>query len=53
MEVRPVPGYLTHAEGTVHTPKGDVHVSWHREGEGIKLSVNCADSLRERLIIEA
>ena len=46
MEVRPVPGYLTHADGTVHTPKGDVQVSWDREGDGIKLSVSCEDALR-------
>ncbi len=28
ISVRPVPGYLTHASGTVHTPAGDVCVSW-------------------------
>lgn len=28
IEVRPVPGYMTSAEGMVHTPKGDLHVSW-------------------------
>ncbi|MBQ6597438.1 MAG: hypothetical protein IJH79_07785, partial [Lentisphaeria bacterium] len=31
ISVKPVPGYLTHASGTVHTPVGDVSVSWRSE----------------------
>lgn len=34
--VAPVPGYLDHAEGTVHTPRGDVRVAWHRNKSGIE-----------------
>ena len=30
VRVAPVPGYLDHAEGTVHIPRGDVRVAWHR-----------------------
>lgn len=26
--IAPVTGYLTHAEGTVKTPRGDIHVAW-------------------------
>ena len=39
VEVVPVPGYLDHAEGTVHTPRGDVRVEWYRSGSGIKCHV--------------
>lgn len=39
VKVAPVQGYLDHAEGTVHTPCGDVHVEWHRSGSGIKCHV--------------
>ena len=35
MKINPVPGYLTSASGSVITPKGVVHVQWHREGENI------------------
>ena len=28
IRVNPVPGYLTHAQGTVLTPRGEVKVSW-------------------------
>lgn len=39
VKVAPVPGYLDHAEGTVHTPHGDVRVEWHRRGKGIECHV--------------
>ena len=38
--VAPVPGYLDHAEGTVHTPRGDVRVAWHRNKSGIECHVD-------------
>lgn len=28
VRIAPVPGYMTHASGTVKTPKGEVRVSW-------------------------
>lgn len=31
--IQPVPGILTHAEGTVVTPKGSVTVKWARRGD--------------------
>ncbi len=47
IEVRPVPGMLTHATGTVHTPWGDLQVAWEKTGEQLKLSVNGeAEALR-------
>ena len=39
-EVKPCPGYLTSASGTVHTPAGDIRVSWHKIGEKIDLKVS-------------
>ena len=43
-EVKPCPGYLTSASGTVHTPAGDVRVSWHKIGETIDLKVSQENS---------
>ena len=40
VRVAPVPGYLDHAEGTVHTPRGDVRVAWHRNKSGIECHVD-------------
>ena len=51
IEVRPVAGYLTHASGTVHTPKGEIQVSWTKEAGELNLTVDCDDRLRERLNI--
>ena len=48
--VRPVPGYLTSASGTVHTPKGDIHVAWEKTDDGLNLTVDCAESLKKRII---
>ncbi len=45
VEVIPVPGYLDHAAGTVHTPRGDVHVEWHRSGNDIKCHVEADEGI--------
>ncbi len=37
IEVKPHPGYMTSASGTVHTPAGDVKVSWRKVGEEIEV----------------
>ena len=34
ISVAPIPGHLTHAEGTVITPRGEVFVSWFTDSEG-------------------
>ena len=34
-EVKPVPGYFTHAEGEVITPRGTVSVSWRLDADGL------------------
>ena len=44
LEVKPCTGYLTSASGTVHTPAGDVRVSWHKIGDKIDLKVSQVDS---------
>ena len=38
MEVKPVTGHLTWAEGEVITPKGMVNVSWKKTGDKIHLN---------------
>ena len=45
VQIQPVPGYLTEATGTVKTPKGNVQVSWKREGEDMKLSYTCPENM--------
>ena len=40
VRVAPVPGYLDHAEGTVHTLRGDVRVAWHRNESGIECRID-------------
>ncbi len=38
-QVKPYPGHLLRAEGTVPTPAGNIFVSWFREGNGIRLTI--------------
>ena len=33
IQLAPLRGHYTHAEATVHTPPGDVQVSWHLEND--------------------
>ena len=40
IEVRPAAGYLTSASGLVHTPKGDLRVSWEKQHGEMKLSLD-------------
>ena len=49
VEVRPVPGRLTWAEGTVFTPKGSVSVKWKKTATGVKLQVTCPTDLEVRI----
>lgn len=37
IEVKPLPGYMTSANGVVITPKGEVKVSWRLNGENIEV----------------
>ena len=47
IEVRPVPGVLTSASGTVHTPRGDLNVAWEKAGEEWNLQISGdADAVR-------
>ena len=50
VKVEPVAGYLDHAEGTVHTPHGDLHVAWEKIEAGLDCRVGCSDDLRKRVI---
>ena len=47
IEVRPVPGVLTGASGTVHTPRGDLNIAWEKVGEALDLQISGdADAVR-------
>ena len=48
--VQPVPGYMTGASGTVHTPHGDVHVAWEKRGDELRVKVDCDEALKERIV---
>ncbi|MBP3877771.1 MAG: hypothetical protein J6E44_07440, partial [Lachnospiraceae bacterium] len=50
ISVRPVPGYLTHASGTVHTPAGDVCVSWKYEDGAIKPVVTADPEVMAKIV---
>ena len=49
IEVRPKPGVLTSASGTVHTPRGDVSVAWEKNGAGLKLEISCDAEMKSRI----
>lgn len=49
IEVRPQPGVLTSASGTVHTPRGDVSVAWEKNGAGLKLEISCDAEMKRRI----
>ena len=48
--VDPQPGYLTHASGIVHTPRGDIQVAWQKQDSETKLTINCHETLRKDII---
>lgn len=50
IEVRPQPGRLTSASGTVHTPHGDISVSWVKNGSGLQTDISCDDAVRMRIM---
>ena len=47
--VAPNPGTLRHVSGTVHTPKGDIQVSWSLEDGKLQTEIHCAPEIRERI----
>ena len=49
LAVCPHPARLTHASGTVYTPRGEVHVSWVMTDGGMKLSVDGAEEILRRI----
>lgn len=44
--VHPIPGYLTSASGTVHTPRGDVSVSWTLEDGQLRTQIDSDPALQ-------
>ena len=51
VRVKPVPGYLTHAEGTVLTPRGKVSVRWTLKDGRPDVTVKAPDGVE--VIVEA
>lgn len=45
VRIAPVPGYMTHAAGTVRTPRGDIRVNWRLERDGLKLEYIAPDGV--------
>ena len=50
ISVKPVPGYLTHASGTVHTPAGDIEVSWDSETGDTKPVITAAPEVLSKIV---
>jgi len=50
IEVRPVPGILSSASGTVITPRGEVHVAWERKNGALQVQISGDAGLSERII---
>jgi hypothetical protein len=48
--VEPQPGNLTHASGMVHTPRGDVQVSWELVDGQLCTEIDCAEELKKDII---
>jgi hypothetical protein len=46
VSINPVPGYMTHASGTVRTPKGDISVSWKLVDGTLQLSYELPEGIR-------
>jgi len=51
--IDPVPGNMTEASGTVHTPRGDVHVSWRLEDGRILTHVDAEEDVMRRVILRS
>ena len=50
--VRPCPGLLTSASGTVHTPRGDVSVSWEKRDGELSLRIEAEEEVKKRIVTE-
>ena len=49
IEISPVPGYLSSAEGTVKTPVGDVYVKWDTENGKININYHVPDEMKDKI----
>ena len=49
--VVPQIGYLTHASGTIHTPRGDIRVAWQKQGDETKLTIDCPEALQKDIVV--
>ena len=48
--VEPQPGLLTQASGMVHTPRGDIGVSWKLIGKQLRMEICCSEELKKDII---
>lgn len=53
VRIAPVPGYLTHASGTVCTPRGDIHVSWEMVDGALRLSYQLPEGMSQDDVVGA
>ena len=52
IEIRPMTGGLDWASGTVHTPLGDVGVSWTKNDGAPAVRIDCAPELYDKIRIK-
>ena len=50
ISVKPISGYMTYAAGTVHTPAGDVRVSWENENGTVKPVISADPTVLAKII---
>lgn len=50
IEIRPIPGYLDFAEGTVKTPKGMIQVKWEKKNAKLDIEYQVPDSVKDQVI---
>ena len=53
IRIDPQPGALRSASGTVHTPKGDLFVSWQLEHGRIRTELRCDADVRDRILAKS
>lgn len=51
IEIKPMPGDLTRAEGTVVTNHGLVHVKWEKQSDGLTFSLNIPEGTQALVIL--
>lgn len=51
IRVKPATGYMRSACGKVHTPVGDLEISWVKAEDGrVRVKISCGDEVRAKIV---